>query len=299
VLLYVHGQCSSSPFAVTGGTLAAGSRSIFALQLEPVTVISGIKFKDRGRMYLAIAGAFRMLDITVGPVAALDNGPSCFDTQCTAQNAADLSNGSDAISHLETKIEELMLLNRHGRTDDLAQFRLVLGLCSSIQHHLAGMLGDDDKARALWCFGQSARYGQTGYVRNWGRLQFDLLVADSGDLATPRAMAFAALGAAFILDADPAHAPARDLLERHGSLLFQLLKSSSRPDWTWFETVVDGDSFHLPDALIRAAEHLGQHEWLQAGADARCWMQKVQHGGAAAHGATVSAATQIAQPAFS
>jgi hypothetical protein len=89
-------------------------------------------------------------------------------------------------------------------------------------------------------------------------------------------MAFAALGAVLVLETDPRHGDALALTARVGAELFQLLKASSRPDWTWFETVLGYDNPRLPEALMRAGQHLGNDDWIDTAVDALRWINNVQ-----------------------
>jgi glycosyltransferase involved in cell wall biosynthesis len=195
---------------------------------------------------------------------------------------------------LDDNVRALMLMNLVGNASDAHHYRVMLTLCSFVQHcynpdngHLRNFMAydrrwledvgsEDSNGRAIWCFGHSYRYAALTEIRDWGRGWFDRTAHLAASLGSPRAMAFAALGAALVLEGEPAHPTARQMLEKTGSLLFELLKSSTRPDWTWFETVLGYDNPRLPEALMRAGQLLGNSDWIETGVDALRWINKIQ-----------------------
>ena len=195
---------------------------------------------------------------------------------------------------LDDNVRALMLMNLVGDAGDAHHYRVMLTLCSFIQHcynpdngRLRNFMGydrrwledegsEDSNGRAIWCFGHSYRHAQLPEIRDWGRQWFCRSAKLAEALKSPRAMAFAALGAALVLEAEPANAAAVQILERTGAVLFQLLKASSRPDWTWFETVLGYDNPRLPEALLRAGQITKNKEWTDTGIEALRWINQIQ-----------------------
>ncbi len=197
---------------------------------------------------------------------------------------------------LDDNVRALMLMNIVGDAGDAYHYRTMLTLCSFIQHchnpdngRLRNFMGynrnwledagsEDSNGRAVWCFGHTYRYAQLPEVRDWGRQMFERSIDLIADLGSPRALAFAALGAALVLEVDPHHRAAGKMLDRTGALLFQLLNASRRPDWTWFETVLGYDNPRMPEALMCAGQYFQNGEWIETGIDALRWIIRMQGG---------------------
>jgi len=195
---------------------------------------------------------------------------------------------------LDDNVRALMLMNLIGNADDAHHYRVMLTLCSFIQHcyngengHLRNFMGydrqwlenigsEDSNGRAIWCFGHSYRHAALPEIRGWGGQWFNRSTDLAASFNSPRAMAFAALGAALVLEVDASHPEARKLLADTGARLFQLLKTVSRPGWVWFETVLGYDNPRLPEALLRAGQLTANPEWIEAGADALRWLNQIQ-----------------------
>lgn len=135
---------------------------------------------------------------------------------------------------------------------------------------------EDSNGRTLWSLGCAAAEGRTRSMRDWALHLFDRSAPLAAGLGSPRARAFAALGAAEVLSAVPAHELAREILKSTGDLLQQLLAAARRPSWTWFEEVLAYDNARLPEALIRAGCGLGRPEWTSQGIETLDWLIKMQ-----------------------
>ncbi|HZP49626.1 glycosyltransferase [Actinocrinis sp.] len=123
--------------------------------------------------------------------------------------------------------------------------------------------------RALWALGTAAARSPLPWVREHAMYAFDASVQQRSPW--PRSMAFAALGAAEILAARPAHQGAIDLL-------IDAAKMIQRPEpgsaWPWPEDRLGYANAALPEVLIAAGQLLldaeaGYHglellEWLLA-----------------------------------
>lgn len=135
---------------------------------------------------------------------------------------------------------------------------------------------EDSNGRALWALGVTAAEARDRKYRDWGRILFDETVAISFEFGSPRAMGFAMLGAAAMLEAHPGHAASVQVLERFGGELMSLLEEARRPEWEWFEIVLAYDNARLPEALIRAGHALGRRDFVEAGLRTLEWIMSRQ-----------------------
>jgi glycosyltransferase involved in cell wall biosynthesis len=252
-------------------------KSFDAMVSEAVVAAKRPVRQDRLRAVPGLTGFFAMID-----------GTGMF------QHSKGLIPDRDHGYCLDDNVRALMLMNIVGDAGDAHHYRTMLTLCSFIQHchnpengRLRNFMGynrnwleaagsEDSNGRAVWCFGHTYAYAQLPEIRDWGRQMFERSVDLIAELGSPRTLAFAALGASLVLEVDPDHREARKMLERTGALLFQLLKASSRPDWTWFETVLGYDNPRMPEALLRAGQHFENKEWIETGIDALRWINGMQ-----------------------
>lgn len=252
-------------------------KNVDAMVRDVMIAPSRIVRHDRLRTPPGLAGFFAMID-----------GTGMF------QHSKGLIPDRDHGYCLDDNVRALMLMNLIGIPDDPHHYRVMLTLSSFIQHcynrdngRLRNFMGynrewledvgsEDSNGRAIWCFAHSRRYAALPEVRDWGAQWFDRSTELAASFKSPRAMAFAALGAALVLEADASHTAARKLLEDTGARLFQLLKAVRRPGWVWFETVLGYDNPRLPEALLRAGQHTHNAEWVAAGADVLRWLNQVQ-----------------------
>ncbi|MBX3595591.1 glycosyltransferase [Sphingomonas sp.] len=131
---------------------------------------------------------------------------------------------------------------------------------------------EDSNGRALWALGVTAAEAREQKYRDWARILFDETATISFEFGSPRAMAFAMLGAAAMIGAHPGHAVSARILDRFGGDLMALLEESRRPEWEWFEIVLAYDNARLPEALIRAGDALGRPELVRSGIATLNWI---------------------------
>jgi glycosyltransferase involved in cell wall biosynthesis len=131
---------------------------------------------------------------------------------------------------------------------------------------------EDSNGRALWALGVTARDARALKHRDWASALFDATASIGLELGSPRARAFAMLGAAAMLDAHPGHTLSREILTRFGEELITLLDGNRRPEWQWFEIVLAYDNARLPEALLRAGMALGRSEFTSVGLETLEWI---------------------------
>ena len=135
---------------------------------------------------------------------------------------------------------------------------------------------EDSNGRALWALGVTARDSRLAKHRDWALAMFDTTASLAFDLGSPRAQAFAMLGAAAMLDARPGHELARSILQRFPDEHLTLLAEARRPEWRWFEIVLAYDNARLPQALIRAGVTLDRPDLVRCGLDTLDWIVGMQ-----------------------
>lgn len=131
---------------------------------------------------------------------------------------------------------------------------------------------EDSNGRALWALGVTASEARAQKYRDWAAMLFDRTASLSFELGSPRAQAFAMLGAAAMLEAHPGHAVSTSILTRFGEQLIALCDRTRRPEWKWFEIVLAYDNARLPEALIRAGHALGRADFVARGIETLDWI---------------------------
>ncbi len=136
----------------------------------------------------------------------------------------------------------------------------------------------DSNGRAIWALGDTAAHSRIEEVRQWAEKLFGTVGDIALDFQSPRAIAFASLGAASMLQRDPNDTRARAIAVTSGRTLQSLLCSARRPDWAWFEAVVAYDNPRLPQALIECGRVCGQPSWIESGLETLRWILERQVG---------------------
>ena len=131
---------------------------------------------------------------------------------------------------------------------------------------------EDSNGRALWALGVTARDAHEMKHRDWAQAMFDSTASLALELESPRAQAFAMLGAAAMLQASPGHQLASRILRRFPDEHLALLDAARRPEWGWFEIVLAYDNARLPEAMIRAGVALDRRDLIDCGLDTLAWI---------------------------
>jgi glycosyltransferase involved in cell wall biosynthesis len=131
---------------------------------------------------------------------------------------------------------------------------------------------EDSNGRTLWALGVTARDARAPKFRDWAVAMYDATASLALELESPRAQAFAMLGAAAMLEASPGHKLATEILRRFPDQHLALLEQARRPEWEWFEIVLAYDNARLPEALIRAGVALGREDLVACGIDTLDWI---------------------------
>ncbi|MBW6527134.1 glycosyltransferase [Sphingomonas sp. RHCKR7] len=131
---------------------------------------------------------------------------------------------------------------------------------------------EDSNGRTLWALGVTARDAHEAKHRDWARAMFDSTATLALELESPRAQAFAMLGAAAMLQASPRHDLSTQILRRFPDEHLKLLDEARRPEWGWFEIVLAYDNARLPEAMLRAGIALQRQDLIACGVDTLEWI---------------------------
>ena len=221
---------------------------------------------------------------SLGAIRAMSDGPGILQHglgivpdrahgYCIDDNARALM----LVSGLEAKAfaqDEALALRyasfvQHAWNPAAGRFRNFMGYD---RQWLEAMGSEDSNGRALWALGHCAGRAPLSGLADWARDWFGRTAAMAQDFRSPRAIAFAMLGADELLVRHPAHADARALIERGGAFLHALWKSSRRPGWDWFEAGLSYDNARLAEALLRAGRRLRSLPLEEAGLAALDWL---------------------------
>ncbi len=188
----------------------------------------------------------------------------------------------------------LMLMNRIGDHAEPHRSRLTAIFASFVQsawndqssefrnfmdygrNWLEAAGSEDSCGRTLWALGATAHEGRTQSLQRWARKLFDKTAFSARDFGSPRAAAFAMLGADYILESDNEDEAARSILYNGSAFLLTRLGETRRADWPWFESVLAYDNCRIPEALIRAGLRLDQPDALKHGLETLSWVLDLQ-----------------------
>ena len=164
---------------------------------------------------------------------------------------------------------------QHGWNEDVGAFRNFMGFdCRWLED--AG--SEDSQGRAFWALGEVIASPPVPSMRDWAVALYDDAFEHARQLTSPRAMAFAMLGASARLLHDPEHRGSRELLRSCADELVRALDASRRPDWAWFERLLAYDNTRLSEALIKAGQLLDEPDYIRIGLETLEWIAERQIG---------------------
>jgi hypothetical protein len=126
---------------------------------------------------------------------------------------------------------------------------------------------EDCWGRAIWAFGTAAARSTDSWARQSGHAAFDRAIEQRSPWT--RAMAFAALGAAEVLAADPHHYGARALLTDAALVIGP---PRDDPAWPWPEPRLTYANAALPEVLLAAGHLLDRPELVTHGVGLLGWL---------------------------
>jgi hypothetical protein len=126
---------------------------------------------------------------------------------------------------------------------------------------------EDHWGRCLWALGTAAAHSGVAVVRKVAVIQFERAAQERS--VWPRAMAFAALGAAELLAVDPEHRAAHELITDYAA---SLAAANGDPAWPWPEPRLTYANAVLAEAMIAAGVALDDTTLRQRGLDLLAWL---------------------------
>jgi len=263
---YARGRTTIWPeFADATAGLVARAAAPPAREV-PLTVLPGLSG------VLAMSDATGMLQHGFGVVPDRRHG-YCLDDNARALMLMNVAQGLSRSERMRWSTTYASFV-QHAWNPELRRFRNFMNFERTWCEEAGS---DDSNGRALWALGHTVENAPDPDFRRWAQVWFDEVCPVFIDgLDWPRTQAFAMLGAAAMLRADPGHGAARELLERGGNLLHALLEAGRRPDWAWFEAMLGYDNPRLSQALIEAGALLGRADWTRAGLETLGWIASRQ-----------------------
>ncbi len=251
---------------------AFAARCLDVLTDTRVTSVAAPAFGSIG-----IEGLLRICDDTGILQHSIHNVPDRAHGYCVDDNARALMLmnrlGDEAEPHRSRLAGTFAAFVQSAWNNDAGEFRNFMGYG---RNWLEAVGSEDSCGRTLWALGATALEGQSAGLRHWAGDLFDQTAVSAHGFGSPRATAFAMLGADYRLIADPAHASAETVVREGAERLLSLFARVRRPDWLWFESILAYDNCRLPEAMIRAGARLGRADITECGIEALRWINDRQ-----------------------
>lgn len=129
----------------------------------------------------------------------------------------------------------------------------------------------DSQGRALWALGSSVRLSRDSSMRSAALELWERQVFES---PSPRAHAFAILGASEILAVEPTNSLACEAVRKGASHLHV----AGDPDWPWPETRLAYQNAHIPEAMLAAGQAIGNDHMIETGLALLRWLLSIESG---------------------
>ena len=217
--------------------------------------------RNRPPAPISFAGISRISDDTGMLQHSVFAIPDRSHGYCIDDNARALMLMNRVGSHDADRADHLAIIYaafiQHAWNPDTRRFRNFMGFA---RQWLEDEGSEDSNGRTLWALGATAAEGHDASLRRWARILFNDSCAIALEFNSPRALAFAALGALKMLDADADDLPARQIVIRAVDVLKAQLVTVDESDWLWFESVLAYDNCRLPEALLRCGMYLDDDE---------------------------------------
>ena len=195
------------------------------------------------------AGLYRLCDDTGMFQHAVLSVPDRAHGYCIDDNARALMLAASSSTSFAKLAPIFAAFVQHGWNPDRRRFRNFMGFDRRWLEHSGS---EDSCGRTLWALGSVAAHGHDPQLQAWARHLWRQTADIALDFRSPRAVAFAMLGADAMQDSRDEDDVAAAILDQGVRLLTQLYCSTRRDDWHWFEPSLAYDNCRLPHALLVA-----------------------------------------------
>lgn len=225
---------------------------------------------------IGINGLLRICDDTGILQHSISNVPDRAHGYCVDDNARALML-TNRLGRQSAPLRQLAIIFaafvQSAWNADRREFRNFMGFG---RNWLEEIGSEDSCGRTLWALGSTVRWAPSAGLRHWAQGLFDQTSSSAETFGSPRATAFAMLGADDVLEIDDRHKLALSILNAGADQLLAVFNTSSRKDWVWFEDILAYDNCRLSEAMIRAGMRLGRPEILDCGIETLRWISNMQ-----------------------
>ncbi len=266
---YARGRATTWPkFAAASAALIG--RAVRPRHRDvPLTATPGLS------AVFAMSDATGMLQHAIGIIPDRRHG-YCLDDNVRALMLMNVASGLSAAERMKWSVIYASFI-QHAWNEDRKCFRNFMRFDRTWCEEAGSQ---DSNGRTLWSLGHTMEHAADADLRVWAKRWFDEALPGFEIVDSPRAVAFATLGACAAVRTNSKHGEhdvaAIRLIERGGNLLSRLLDAARRPDWGWFEAVLGYDNPRLSQALIEAGALRRKPEWVEAGLQSLRWIAQRQ-----------------------
>ncbi len=135
---------------------------------------------------------------------------------------------------------------------------------------------EDCHGRAVWSLGTCINRSKNEGFSQMAAEIFEQALAPVSSFSSPRAWAFALIGAYEYQERFPGDRSTRNCSEVLATKLMRLYDKNSSAEWKWFEPVLSYDNAKIPHALIISGRILTNKKMLKSGIDTLHWLTIMQ-----------------------
>ena len=135
---------------------------------------------------------------------------------------------------------------------------------------------EDAHGRALWALGMAVKYQPTEDMRDMSAGLFTRALGVCEALRSPRALAFALVGAHAYLEVYGGDSDVRRVRTALAQMLYSQFKGNSTQEWPWLEDSVTYANGIIPMALMLAGQWIPELEMHAMGVQALSWLLETQ-----------------------
>ena len=135
---------------------------------------------------------------------------------------------------------------------------------------------EDSQGRAAWALGYLIAHPPSEDLLGLANRLFKEIINTACSFSSPRAWAFAALGASYYLRRFGGDRRVRQILSELGENMLRLFRQNASEDWYWGEDIVSYDNARLSQALIVTGSYLENEEMYECGIKSLHWLIEIQ-----------------------